>query len=73
MALELKGLCPKRKRSKLGPTRYQPRCKRCIAPLPEGRHVGNCDPCNAEIFYILRAQSALVESMRQFTDQKESA
>jgi hypothetical protein len=55
-------LTPRRRRSKLGPTRYQPRCKArgCVNPLETGvvgpfrsstetgKHVGLCVRCRAE-------------------------
>ena len=50
MALRLRGLVSKRKRSKLGPTRYFPRCQKreCNRALPIQTHTGYCYPCQLE-------------------------
>lgn len=44
-------LMPKHRRSKLGPTRYFPRCssRGCVKPLAKGQHVGPCEDCKAEL------------------------
>lgn len=44
-------LFPKRRRSRLGPTRYVPRCKRkhCLTPLSHGNHTGLCEGCKEEV------------------------
>lgn len=58
--LELKGLHPRRRRSRLGPTRYLPRCK-CSKPLPvrDGvqQHTGPCETCAEWTLAYLKMQS----------------
>jgi hypothetical protein len=57
-------LCPRTKRSKLGPTRYQPRCnvrrgkQPCNNPLPKGQHVGVCDRCFDEFALLTKRAEA---------------
>lgn len=49
------GLCPPKRRTRLGPTGYKPRCSKCLKPLGRllgpnlGRivHFGRCDKCEA--------------------------
>jgi hypothetical protein len=66
MAFELKGLCPRKKRSRLGPTRYFPRCKRCVVNgLEAGEHVGLCKSCQEEVFAILRFSSELARQAQR--------
>lgn len=58
MVQKLDGLFPPRRRSKLGPTRYVPRCK-CGTPLPKRgdiqQHVGACEACSERMLVALRA------------------
>lgn len=57
-------LTPKRKRTRLGRTRYVPRCavmrgkKPCWRPLPLNEHVGVCTQCRDKLLDALKAMSA---------------
>lgn len=68
MSYELKGLMPKRRRSKLGPTRYVPRCK-CGAALPirygEQQHCGPCEPCREAVLMALKGYQFIIDRVMQ--------
>lgn len=56
-SFHLSGMFPARRRSRLGPTRYVPRCK-CGAPLDRRgdyqQHIGPCESCHAKMLAFLR-------------------